>query len=375
MVLPDLKSSDLHWLARRVFLETSGYRLRPKFQPDYVPDPDASWYEERATHTRGAIMDATRISDERPVILKSVSTRMHPHEVKIARLFSSPPLAENPRNHCVPIFDVLQDPEDADKQIIVMPRLIEMDRPLFETVGEVVDCFRQIFEGVEFMHDNFVAHRDCWGPNIAQDPTLLFPWGFHPVYTTQDPANLRPASHIARTFCWPRYFIIDFGLSRRYDPFGGPPLEPVIRGGDRSPPEHHKHPLVCNPFPTDIYFLGNFLKQDFLLSRWAGKKRMPVPSLRFLEGLINDMTQEDPSLRPTIGEVIERFDVLCSSLTQWHLRRPGQKYAFHLGLFFSQVNRTLRCIPPIPRYQPRMDRVPLSQLMREFFTQTPSVMK
>ncbi|KAF7312487.1 Protein kinase domain-containing protein [Mycena indigotica] len=129
-----------------IFLEDAGYRLRPKFQPGYIPHPDSPSYEERATHIRPTIMDATRISDGRLVILKAVSTRVHPHEVEIARLFSSPPLSEDPRNHCVPILDVLQDPDDADIQILVMPRLLSMRQPLYETVGEVVDAFRQIFE-------------------------------------------------------------------------------------------------------------------------------------------------------------------------------------------------------------------------------------
>ncbi|KAF7312509.1 Protein kinase domain-containing protein [Mycena indigotica] len=262
------------------------------------------------------------------------------------------------KNHCIPIFDVLQDPYDDDKQIIVMPQLIDVEEPIFQTVGEVIDFFRQVFEGIQFMHENFVAHRDCWGPNIAQDPTLLFPFGVHPVYTFRDPTNRHSAYYITRTECWPRYFLLDFGLSRRYDPSHGPPFEPVIRGGDQSPPEHRKLPLFCNPFPTDIYFLGNVLKENFLFSRWVNGKRVRMSSLRFLEPLTIEMTQQDPALRPTIGEVIERFDKLCTPLTEWHLRRPGQK--------------TIRRIPPIPPYHPRTDTTPLSPSLREFYTQIPA---
>ncbi|KAF7302221.1 Protein kinase domain-containing protein [Mycena indigotica] len=90
-------------------------------------------------------MDAHRIADERPVMLKVVSTQVHPHEVQIARFLSFPPLADNPRNHCDPILDVLQDPTDVDQKIIVMPGLIAFDRPKFQTVGEVIDFFR-LFE-------------------------------------------------------------------------------------------------------------------------------------------------------------------------------------------------------------------------------------
>lgn len=94
---------------------------------------------------------AERVSDGCEVMLKVTSTTLHPLEVEIgSRLFSSPQHAGNPRNHCVPIVDVLQDPDDLDKQIIVMPRLVPFDFPAFDTVGEVVDCFRQIFEVCRF---------------------------------------------------------------------------------------------------------------------------------------------------------------------------------------------------------------------------------
>ena len=91
-------------------------------------------------------MDARKKSDDQPGVLKSIATKVHPHEVNIARFFSSPELSAEPRNHCIPIVDVLQDPLDGDKQIIVMPQMNRIYRPKFDAVGEVVDCLRQIFE-------------------------------------------------------------------------------------------------------------------------------------------------------------------------------------------------------------------------------------
>ncbi|KAF7302222.1 Protein kinase domain-containing protein [Mycena indigotica] len=365
----DFNPSDIYWLEKRTFLETLGYRLRPKYQPDYVPDFATRYDDYWAAHFGYPIMDAHRVFDDKPVILKLISTRVHPHEVEIARFFSSQPIADDPRNHCVPILDVLQDPNDTDKQIIVMPRLVKFDQPEFQTVGEVIDCFRQLFEGLELMHENFVAHRDCWRYNIAQDPTLLFPKGFHPVWTDRDPSNKHPAYHLTRTECWPRYFFIDFGLSRRYDPSNGPPREPIIRGGDRSPPEHHTN-LACNPFPTDIYFLGNLLKTQFLYSRRLGKRQhVLLSSLGFLKPLVDAMVQPGPALRPTIGEVIQRFDKLCSSLSEFHLGLPGRAHRFHFGLFFRQITRTLKRVPPLPASSQRHDRQIPAGSMREFFTQ------
>ncbi|KAJ7218785.1 hypothetical protein B0H12DRAFT_327568 [Mycena haematopus] len=240
-MLEKLKSQlfekEAFWFQRRAFLEKAGYQLRPKFNMGFVgPKPPDRYNlgDHKAQHPWRHIMDAERRDGEQ-VMLKWVSKKTHPHEVEIARLFSASALSKNPKNHCIPILDVLQDPQDSDKKIIVMPRLIRFDEPVFDTVSEVIDCFRQIFEGIQFMHENFVAHRDCSLLNILQDPTQLFPRGFHPVNYCLNPNHDGLAYSITRTECWPRYYLIDFGLSRRYDPSKGPPLERVIPGAGRNP--------------------------------------------------------------------------------------------------------------------------------------------
>ncbi|KAJ7677624.1 hypothetical protein B0H17DRAFT_847449, partial [Mycena rosella] len=157
-------------------------------------------------------------------------------EVETTKFFPCPPVPQNPRNHCTPILEVLQDPDDDGKKIVVMPRLMNYE-PIFDTVGEV---------GVQFMHENFVAHRDYGVLNIAVEPSQPHPHGFHPVNVWRNPANDGFASYITRTKCRPRYYIIDFGLSCCYGP-------------EKSPLEHRR-PSRCNPFHTDIYYLGNLLK-------------------------------------------------------------------------------------------------------------------
>lgn len=78
--------------------------------------------------------------------LKKISRKVHPHEVEIGQFLSSEPLASDPCNHCVPILEVLQDPEDKNIQLLVMPLLHMCITPDFVTVGEVVKFFRQAFE-------------------------------------------------------------------------------------------------------------------------------------------------------------------------------------------------------------------------------------
>ena len=80
------------------------------------------------------------------VQLKHISRRQHPYEVEIATMFSSDPHKSHLKNHCVPIFEVLADPNDDDSFMLVMPLLRAFDNPRFLTVGEAIEFFRQIFE-------------------------------------------------------------------------------------------------------------------------------------------------------------------------------------------------------------------------------------
>jgi hypothetical protein len=72
------------------------------------------------------------------------------------------------------------------------------------------------------------------------------------------------AKGYTRTSRPPRYLLIDFGLSRQHDPTKGTPLEIPLRGGDKSAPEHQDMTTPCNPFPTDVYYIGNLVREDFI---------------------------------------------------------------------------------------------------------------
>ena len=89
-------------------------------------------------------IDATRISDGRPVVLKRLLLREGPYELEINRLFSTEPLASDPRNHCVRLLDVIQLSDDPP--ILVHPMLRQHYDPPIRTVGEFVTFFAQICE-------------------------------------------------------------------------------------------------------------------------------------------------------------------------------------------------------------------------------------
>jgi hypothetical protein len=67
-----------------------------------------------------------------------------------------------------------------------------------------------------------------------------------------------------RTLTPIKSYLVDFGLSRRYNPEDGPPLELPRWGGDKTVPEFFAPDTPCDPFPVDVYCLGNAIRQYFL---------------------------------------------------------------------------------------------------------------
>ncbi len=146
------------------------------------------------------------------------------------------------------------------------------------------------------MHENNVAHRyvlvlhtstyliwpairDCTSGNIMLDPSNTYPESFHPVDIRRSKDFRRKAKWYTRTRRPTKYVLIDFGLSRRYDPANGPPLDKPYRGGDKSAPEHQDRVTPCNPFPTDVYYLGNLIREDYMQVRiFPLSSEHPVPT-------------------------------------------------------------------------------------------------
>ncbi len=86
-------------------------------------------------------MDATRISNGKPVMLKRLLAREGPYEHDINKLFSTEPLASSPKNYCVQLLDVIELP--GDLPILVHPLLRPFYDPPLQTYGEFVTFFAQ----------------------------------------------------------------------------------------------------------------------------------------------------------------------------------------------------------------------------------------
>ncbi|KAK7448440.1 hypothetical protein VKT23_013703 [Stygiomarasmius scandens] len=380
----DLTDGEAFWRDHSSWLLERGYQLRPRYQPGWKPSwiadnsPDRYEYEDaqevmEAFH----LMDALRVSDGLLVMIKKVEVpdpANPPQEFRINQLLASGVLSiDDPRNHCVPVYEILQLPETGHKYLVVMPLLREWwhdwDDVPFATIGEALSFVRQLFEGVQSLHSRYIAHNDIKHDNILVDSAPLYKVLMHPVVPYQKYDWSDRASRRSITRHPVKYYFIDFDLTRQYDLQAGPARERPIYGGDTTVPEFHARPdELRDPFAIDIYRLGNLIRR-FLMSTQLVWELEEVDNLKinhamdFMSPLVADMTQDDPVKRPNIDEVVSRFDEIVRGLSFFKLRSrfwPGfRKEGFLARVFWiiprhfiSQVINVIGRYPAIPPTPP-----------------------
>ena len=83
-------------------------------------------------------------------------------ELTILKHLTSEEMLKDPRNHTVPLLDVISEDEDPE-MFMVMPLLLEFHFLSFTSVDEVVDFMRQTLE-VRSSHDQSIADNCFSGP-------------------------------------------------------------------------------------------------------------------------------------------------------------------------------------------------------------------
>ncbi|KAI0771522.1 kinase-like domain-containing protein [Trametes elegans] len=313
-----------YWRDRQAFLESHGYMLRPRYKPDWRP----SWKIRSISvleaedsiqfPLRRAIIDATRMTDGRLVSIKKVAANSP--ELELVTFLSSPEMRLDSRNHSVPILDVLQNTDEPDTRYIVMPYLTYIDEPNFEIVEDMLDFGEQILEGLQFLHEHGIAHRDCAYKNIMMDPKDLYPKGFHPVHHGLLPDASGPSPVLSRAGVSLPYYFIDFGISSRFSPDDSPKLVLGKNGLERSVPELSDD-VPYDPFKVDIYILGALFKAQFL---------QKYSNVEMISQVVRRMTNRDPTSRPDASEALRIWKSIRVSVPRlnrmWRLKPKHESF-------------------------------------------------
>jgi hypothetical protein len=77
--------------------------------------------------------------DGKVVCIKRI--RRGDKEFRITQMLSTKELRADPRNHCVPIIEVINDPNNDSASFMVMPFLRPANSPPFQFVKEIMDFF------------------------------------------------------------------------------------------------------------------------------------------------------------------------------------------------------------------------------------------
>jgi len=243
-------------------------------------------------------MDAIRVLDGKRVMIK----KTRPQTTKAT---------------VVHILEIFPDTSTVESNVvfIVMPLLREFYDPPFDTVREGVDFMRQTLTGITFMHKSGVAHLECTAHNIMMDASQMYPNCFHPTRKSRNFDGISTAKCISRTKAKSvKYFFTDFEKSRVITSEGDRRMR--RRQGARNLPPEIERGELYDPFPVDMYYLGN-TNREHLLEKYT--------NMEFLRPLVVSLIQDDPKARPSAPEALAQFENIISSCKGCSLRRKGRR--------------------------------------------------
>ncbi|KAG8952813.1 hypothetical protein FRC04_003738 [Tulasnella sp. 424] len=278
------------------FLQDHGFYLLRREDMGYPKDSRRAGFLfgidsiSQSAHTYPA-----RDKNGRKVFIKMVP--LYPsdsQEYEIWRLLDSEKHRRDPRNHTVPVREVLFFSPDftsagfgsqrSDMRAFVVMDAFDVLRssdlrprpnqyPVFRSVQDVLDFALQTVETVDFLHELGIAHQDIYDRNILVD-------------TGQSPMS---------------WLLGDFQLSAYFPrPWRSPPT--VFTRQIHIPELPSSSASGFDPFKADVYNLGDMIHTV----RWKLKdKHWDWPEEFSL--LIGSMRSQDPTTRPLMDDVVRRM--------------------------------------------------------------------
>ncbi|KAI0344485.1 hypothetical protein BDW22DRAFT_1354542 [Trametopsis cervina] len=233
------------------------------------------------------------------LVLKSVENALFaPTELCNLRLLLA--ISSN-HNHTIPA-DIVSC---AKTSIIIMPYLHLLAEIPWYSLDTLTDVNQQLLQGLEFMHENGIAHFDIHPDNLAicREPPL-----------PTSPLLVQES----------RCYFIDFGSSKRLPPpprgSHGDICVPYLPfGGHFEPPEGRER---VNPYAYDVYCMGksaqNMCQTASLYAlRSPGKGRVRVPPA--LWEFCEILSTKDRRMRPTATQSLKLIHIAWrwNKMTQW----------------------------------------------------------
>ncbi|KAE9401103.1 hypothetical protein BT96DRAFT_856830 [Gymnopus androsaceus JB14] len=297
------------WQSYAPFFQSKGYRLwkiRGEIYhepPDDMPRaPDGFSYENEHSANRDHDYDSyaplhfpARTSDSRDVLIVLLSDGvLGTNCVDVLRTIATGKNAGIDRNHTLPM---LHEIHHNNLVFGVFPLVGSLFAPTwFINIEHVLEAMSQIMEGVVFLHDHLVVHRDLFLSNFLSSRRD----GFWIPGQNQD-------------FLRPRYYIIDFEWAIRFLPDSDPATRTVVGPPipwdtyrRPAPPEMQSELPYC-PFKADVWQVGKSLIkcvehiEDIvpgvvqLLQEMSAEKAEERPSAREAVNQLNKIRSELPS--------------------------------------------------------------------------------
>ncbi|KAL9715176.1 hypothetical protein Ac2012v2_001837 [Leucoagaricus gongylophorus] len=258
------------------YIENQQYGHLPRPIPDGI---DREMGDDALCPDQGLptnLFRGVRIKDGMRVVVKAV--HIYSREYDIVRILSRGPQRGDPRNHTIPVVDLIELGVDNIAFIVMeewSSQLIPDDGPC--CLGLFFTALRQCIEHAVFMHSLRMAHLDISLRNLVTD------------YNG-------------------RYAYIDFELARRFENDPNPRLVP--QRGTEVPPECEKGE-VTDPYKIDVWALGVLMLRACKLTGYY------VPELMHV---VKPMLNDRPEGRPTSSAVLRAFDRMASSIDEERLQ-------------------------------------------------------